>query len=124
MLFIAPYMMYSTDMEFSQWHRRSQLLTFRLNSLLTGLVGISLLAWFFNTIPPKEGSIIFLGIVLASSVTFFLLASFIKNVRRCFAWSSGVGVLLLLRAAKLHDPLYIILLIALLGSLELAFKNR
>lgn len=111
-------------MEYFQKYIHSRNFTFRLYFLLTAITGLSVLAWIFNSIPPKQGSVITGGIILITAIIFCFLVSFIKNVRRCFIWSGGIGILLILRAAKLHDPLYVVLLGALLVSLELALKNR
>ena len=116
--------MYSSPMERLNQLFPSRTRILRINFLLAGIAELSLLAWIFNTIPPKEGSVILLTIILIWMILFCFLAAFIKNVRRCLLWSSGVGIFLILRAAKLHDPLYLILLIALLASLELALKNK
>lgn len=98
--------------------------TFRLHFFLAGVVSLSIFAWLVNTIPPKEGSVVSLGVSLLTIICLFFLLSFLKNVRRAIMWSSGVGIILILRAINLHDPLYVVLLIILLGSLELALKNR
>jgi len=107
-----------------KWHFESRRRVFRLNFFLSGLTGVSILAWFFNTIPPKEGSAITIAIILITATLFCFLYSFLKNVRRCVLWSSGVGVFFTLRAIGLHDPLYILLLLAVLVSLEYAVSKR
>jgi hypothetical protein len=97
---------------------------FNIYFFFAGSIGISFLAWFFHTIPPKAGSVIFLGICLMCAILFCFLYAITNNVRRSLLWSIGGGVFFILRAAKLHDPLYIVLLIALLASLEMALKNK
>lgn len=88
------------------------------------MISLSILAWFFNTLPPKEGSVIVLGIFLLLATLVCFLISFVNNVRHVVLISGGVGAFLVLRALKLHDPLYILLLLAFLCSLEYAFKRK
>ena len=105
-------------------HSRSHIFTFRLYSFMVGFVFLSVMAWFFHTIPPKEGSMIVVGIILILVTIFCFLYSLIKNVRHVLLISSGVGVLLILRSIGLHDWLYVLLLLAILISLEYAWSKR
>lgn len=97
---------------------------FHLNFFLTGLACLSLLAWLLNTVPPEWGSVIFFGLVLIMLTVYCFLFSVISNVRRSLLISGGVGILLALRALQLYDPLYVILLFAMLLSLDYALRKK
>lgn len=92
--------------------------------LIVGVFGVSTLAWFINAYPPDKPFriVIFLGLIGFSS-TFLSLFLF-KNVRRAILLSSGLTVFLLLRYLGLREPLYLILLLASLVSLELSLRKR
>jgi hypothetical protein len=92
---------------------------------LGGILGISILSWFFTTKTPEQGSIIIaVGIIgIASTVCCFLQFLF-DNVRRSILVSVGGAIFLTLRTLRLTDPLYVILLILFLISIELSTRNR
>lgn len=77
-----------------------------------------------NAFPPDSLSRIleFFLIILATS--FVLSVFLLNNVRRALLISFGLIILLTLRALGLRDPLYPILLLASLVSLELLLNKR
>lgn len=92
--------------------------------LLFGLIGLSGLGWYVNNVAPNS-----FQALLIFFVTFFLSSSlillyFLNNVRRGLLLSVGIVTYLLLRLLNLREPLYVLLLIACLASLELYFKKR
>lgn len=92
--------------------------------LLFGLIGLSGLGWYVNNVAPNS-----FQALLIFFVTFFLSSSlillyFLNNVRRGLLLSVGIVTYLLLRLLNLREPLYVLLLIASLASLELYFKKR
>ncbi len=92
--------------------------------LILGITGLSGLAWFMNTIPPDSMSQIieFLLIIL---VTSFVSAQFLlNNVRRAVLVSVGFSIFLVLRYLGLRDPIYLILLVASLISLEMLLSKK
>lgn len=91
--------------------------------LLAGICIVSLLAWITNTYPPAPWSILILFILLfaaTSSLVLFLL----NNVRRAMLIGAGISGIFFLRLIELREPLYIILLVACLVSLELYLKKQ
>ena len=92
--------------------------------LFGSIIGISLLSWFLNMYAPQQGSTIFIGIFLIIATLFCLLQFLIYNVRHVSIICIGGAAYLFLHAIKLADPLYVILLILFLISLELSIRNR
>lgn len=92
--------------------------------LFIGLIGTSVLGWFTNTFAPQTIviRILFFFIVLATvtSLSLYLL----NNVRRSLWMGLGITGFLLLRYLGLREPLYVVLLIASLISLEVFFQKR
>jgi len=92
--------------------------------LLVGISGISGLAWLTNTQNPANPIFLLLFFVIlfftAYSLTFFIT----NIVRRSLLVSGGVLVFFLLRYLGLREPLYIVLLVASLVSLELSSQKR
>jgi hypothetical protein len=101
-----------------------QIFEIRPHFWVLGTSGFCLLAYIVNSISPKQGTVILLVLFLLVATMGSFLLSCIKNVRRVLLATSGVGVLLTLRLLGLTSPLYIILLIVLLISLEYALKRR
>lgn len=92
--------------------------------VLLGVIGISAVAWLVNTYPPGQTIhfIIFFLIIFFSS--FFLSLFLLNNVRRALLVSLGIALFLLLRYLNLRESYYVVLLIASLGSLEIALRKR
>jgi len=92
--------------------------------LVLGLTSFSGFAWFVNSYEPNSWqlfTIFFLLVFVASFWTFLYL---FNNVRRSVLLSLGVTTYLLLRLANLREPLYLVLLLASLTSLELLLSKR
>lgn len=89
--------------------------------LILGISGLSSLGWFINSFSPNSWQKIsfFFFLVFLSSI---LISQYLlRNLRRAFLVSTGLTVFLILRALDLRSPLYIVLLLACLISLELHF---
>lgn len=92
--------------------------------LIGGIFGVSLLGWFTNSFDPN-GRLILLGffsLIFSTTVVFGLFL--LNNVRRSMLLGLGFTTFLLLRYLHLHHPLYLVLLLASLISLELYFQKR
>lgn len=87
-------------------------------------MSFSALAWLVNTYPPQQLAhrIIFFLIVFLS--VFFLFFYLLKRLRWALLISTGIATFLWLRLMNLHEPLYVVLLIASLVSLEVFFRKR
>ncbi len=92
--------------------------------LIFGISGISILAWFVNTYPPDTiaqiATALLLFFTMISSLSYFLL----NNVRRALLLSLGLSVFILLRILQLREPIYPVLLLTSVLSLELLFGNK
>lgn len=92
--------------------------------LILGISGISILAWFGNTYPPdtmvKIATALLLFFTMISSMSYFLL----NNVRHALLLSLGLSIFLILRILQLREPIYPILLLVSVLSLELLFQNK
>ncbi len=92
--------------------------------LVLGISGISAMGWYTNSYQPdttlKIAIFFFLFFGTSFSITHFIFS----NVRRAFLLSCFLTIFLLLRLLSLHEPIYIILLLASLASLELLFSKR
>jgi len=88
-----------------------------------GLVGFAMLGWIVLSFPPNSWliSLFFLLFFLSS---FAVSYSLINNVRRAILINLGLVTIFVLRYLNLREPLYIILLVATLLSLELYFQKR
>ncbi len=92
--------------------------------LVLGVSGISLIAWFVNTYPPDS------MLRIATFFLLFFLATLLNslflfnNVRRGLLVSFGLSIFFLLRMLNLREPLYPILLIITLISLEVLFRTK
>lgn len=92
--------------------------------LLLGICGLSGLAWFANTFSP-DSALKIVEFLLILAVSAFLLAQYLlNNVRRATLLSIGLTTIFILRFLGLRDPIYIILLLATLASLELLLSKR
>ena len=92
--------------------------------LLFGISGISALGWFIHTFPPAS-TLVFIGFFAITAAASYFSALFILNsVRRAGLVSIGVITILFLRYIQLRQVHYIILLLAVLISLELMLQKR
>lgn len=81
------------------------------------------MAWLINSYIPVFWSILIFFVLLfasTSSLVLFLL----NNLRRALLIGAGICGIFFLRLIELRDPLYIILLVACLVSLELYLKKQ
>jgi hypothetical protein len=93
-------------------------------SLILGISGLSLLGWFINTFTPDSFWVIALFFLIVGATTYFCSLFIFKIVRRAVLITLGVVVWLLLRFVGLRDWYYPVLLVPVLISLEVLFKNR
>lgn len=92
--------------------------------LVTGICGICTLAWFMNSHTPDSVTTLSIFFMLVF-ITTYVFTFFVANiVRRSIFVASGVVGFLLLRLVGLREPIYIILLIASLISLELYLNKQ
>jgi hypothetical protein len=91
--------------------------------LLVGLATVGAVGWLVNSTVPTTLTIgVFFLLVFISVV---VLMSFILNNKRVAALISlGAVMVLLLRLLGLRSPLYLVLLLVVMGSLELTWKKR
>lgn len=95
----------------------------RLAWLVIGIVGISAIGWLINSYTPNGYAItgfFFVLFVTAATLAFFIT----NNKRRAFLLSGAVVAFFLLRILKLREPIYLLLLVASLLSLEVYLKKR
>ncbi len=92
--------------------------------LFIGIIGVSALGWFINSFSPDTIIIrgIFFAIIFATITSLSLYT--LNNVRRSLLIGLGIPAFFLLRYLGLREPIYLILLIASLASLELFFQKR
>ncbi len=95
-----------------------------IGSLAFGLVGFAVLGWFIITFEPTSWQkiAVFFFILFLSSI--FVSQYLLKNTRRALLISVGLTVFLLLRLLNLREPIYLILLITTIASLEVLFQKR
>ena len=111
--------------KFDHWlHNFKKSFPIQLPWLLAGIFGLSLMSWFLTTQAPEQGSTVAFGIFLIIATLFCFLQFFLNNVRRSIIVCFGGATFLILRALKLNDPLYFILLLLFLVSIELSTRNR
>ncbi|OGG11638.1 hypothetical protein A2Z00_01100 [Candidatus Gottesmanbacteria bacterium RBG_13_45_10] len=91
--------------------------------LIISISGLSAIGWIIHTFPP-EGPILGVFFLFLFAVSYFASLFLFNIVRRSLTISLGVMLFFMLRYLQLHNPLYIILLIACLFSLELYFQKR
>jgi len=95
-----------------------------ITHLILGVFGFVTLAWFINSFPPDKlvYLIVFYLTVFLSSLflSFFIL----NNTRLSLLLSFTLTIFLILRYLDLHHPIYIVLLLASLISLELSLRKR
>jgi hypothetical protein len=96
----------------------------RIKWLIAGILGLSFLSWFITTQSPEQGSVIVTGITVITLTAGSIIQFLFNNVRRTGLLCIGVAIYLILRVLKLSDPLYNILLLLFLISLELSMRNR
>lgn len=91
---------------------------------LAGIIGLAATTWFINRFEPTGIRSLILFFLLLFLTSSGLLTYLFNNVRRGALGGIGVVVALLLRLWGLHDPIYLILLIACLISVELLFSKK
>ncbi|MBP9814154.1 hypothetical protein KBC80_03075 [Candidatus Woesebacteria bacterium] len=92
--------------------------------LITGISGISILGWLVSTTAPTSPSSIFIFFALIYFSCFSLGLFFFNHTRRAVFCATGITLFLFLRLLGLRQPLYPILLVASLLSLELLVYKR
>ena len=92
--------------------------------LVLGITSFSVFAWFVNSFEPISASKLALFFILICVSSFWTLLYLFNNVRRSVLLSLGATTYLLLRYLNLREPLYLILLLACLTSLELLLSKK
>lgn len=92
--------------------------------LVLGITGTGGLGWFMNTFSPSSRLTICAFFALFFAASSFLGLYALNNVRRAILLGLGVSAFLLLRYLQLRHPLYVVLLVASLISLEVFFQKR
>src|SRR3989304_8887565 len=92
--------------------------------LIVGVPGLSALGWLINSYPPTSHVILISFFVFLFISVFYTLLYLLNNVRRATLGALGLVLLLLLRYFQLRHPLYLILLVACLTSLEALARKR
>ena len=95
-----------------------------IRELITGVCGLSLLGWFINTFTPDSLLLLTFFFLIIGATTFFFSLFLLKIVRRAVLVTLGVLMWLLLRLLGLREYYYPLLLIPVLISLEVLFRNR
>lgn len=92
--------------------------------LIAGITAISGIGWLIHTFAPTRWYLIvvfYLLVFLAIAATFLFI---LNNVRRSLLLGCGGALFLILRQLELRSIFYVLLLIALLLSLELYLRKR
>ena len=92
--------------------------------LVLGITSFSVFAWFINSYEPNSWKLFVIFFVLISVSSCWTLLYCLNNVRRAILLSLGLTTYLILRSLNLREPLYLILLLACLTSLELLLTKR
>lgn len=92
--------------------------------LIAGIAGISSVGFLIHTFPPTGIAQIAAFFLLVALTLYFTFRFIVANRRWAILASLGISVFLLLRLLQLREPLYLILLAAVLVSLELVFHTR
>lgn len=93
-------------------------------TLIAALTVFGVLAYLANSFPPTSSVLIGVFLLLLD-ISFSLLFTFLlNNTRRGILIGGGVVTFFLLRLLGLRSPLYVILLLVVLASLELTWKKR
>src|SRR3989344_6173884 len=92
--------------------------------LVLGLTSFSGFAWFINSYEPNALHLFGIFFVLLFVSCFWILLYLLNNVRRSVLLSLGLTTYLVLQILNLREPLYLILLLACLTSLELLLSKR
>jgi hypothetical protein len=92
--------------------------------LFTGFLCISALGWFGNTFTPGNMLALSVFLLLIFLTLFFFLLYPFNNVRRSFLVSLGVVVFLFLRYINLRYPVYPLLLVLTLFSVDHYFSEK
>lgn len=96
----------------------------RSHLMLITIFIFSLFAWFINSYSPNGNLQLLLFFTLWFISVYSLIFTIIMKFRLSLIISLGATVYLLLRFWHLTHPLYLILLLLTLISLELTLKNR
>ncbi len=92
--------------------------------LILGVWGLSALGWFINSYPPTKAQYLIIFFLMVFFSSLFLFLYIFQNARRALLLSIGFAVFLILRLLDLRQPLYPILLLASLISLEVSLRKR
>ncbi len=95
----------------------------RIYSVLLFLTSASGLGWFINSYPPTSPALFLWFYPICFFMLFFLAYALTLHSRRSLLLALGLIVILFLRGMHLRHPLYPVLLILLLVSLEHAFSS-
>ena len=91
--------------------------------LINAVLGIGALGLIVNTANPSNSVSVILFICTVVIILYSLSYYLPMVVYRSFLVSGGIGGLLLLRYIGLREPVYVLLLICCLISLELLFQK-
>lgn len=92
--------------------------------IIIALTGASAIAWLTRSYPPEQ-LLPLVAFYVLFALTIFCLTQFIlQHVRRSFLIALGVTTYLILRSFNLRHPLYLVLLIALIISINFLVQNQ
>lgn len=92
--------------------------------LFAGIVGLSVLGWFMHTFAPNSLLLLFFFFTIVGCSAFTLTFFILNNVRRASLITLFVIGIFFLRLLGLRSPIYLLLLLASLVSLELYLRKR
>ncbi len=93
-------------------------------TLIAAFTVFGILAYLANSFPPTSSGLIGTFFVLLGASCALLFTFLLNNTRRGVLIGGGVVAFFLLRLLGLRSPLYIVLLLVVLTSLELTWKKR
>lgn len=91
--------------------------------LFVGLLALSAWTWLVNSVAPSSASIALFFLLTMTGI--IMLVTFFSASAR-LGWLCGIGFVafLFLRYLGLRNPIYVVLLLIVLTSLELTWKKR
>lgn len=88
------------------------------------ICGLSALGGLMHEFTPTSLVAMIAFFVVLTITNYFLWLFLFVNKRRSILLTAGIVTLLFLRMIGLREPLYVVLLIAALGAIELVFQTR
>jgi len=101
------------------WHKERN-----INYLIGSIVGLCGLAWFVNGVSPESIVMQVAFYAILSIVTFSLGIYIFTSIKEAFLVSIGSVICLFLRSLNLRHPIYVILLVAVLCSINVYYNKR